>query len=814
MTIATRMILVKILSWSIALGLSVASADEFPPTQIVKVPAEKPDVMRGHLKMGGVNPQGVEINATSRYLTRGGKPWLPVMGEMHFSRYPQSQWEDELLKMKSCGIQIVATYFFWIHHEEEEGKFVWTGDRDIRHFVELCQKHGLLVYLRMGPWSHGECRNGGYPDWLEKKAKAEGIPLRSEDPRYLAIVRRYYSQMAEQIKGLRWKDGGPIIGGQVENEMYRGASYLLTLKNMAREVGLDFPLYTLTGWGGANIPEDELLPLFGFCLDNFWDNDTTTWDRAVRQNYFFDNTRDHDLIGMGLAPEPDPNHPVPLTRYPYLTCETGGGVQVSYTRRPYISGHDAAPLSFTKVGSGSNMPGYYMFQGGSNPIGKLSTMQESLATGYPNDMPTISYDSQAPLREFGQINDSYHELRPLHLFLGDFGGRLAPMACKRPQQLPANLDDTTTLRWAVRSDGQSGFIFINNYQRIEQLPVHENVRLRVELAKETFEVPQKPITIPSGATAIWPFNFEMDGALLKYATAQPLCRLADEKCPCYVFFATPGESEFVFDAQTVESISGNALKQSAENGTIRVEGLKPGKDCTFLIKTRNGGSLRVLLLTREESLQCYKSNFDGTERIYISPALLLFDGKRLRMQTSDPKNLDVNVFPPVQPTDEGLFSFYMAGVESRKIEPQLIQVKEPQSSQPAKIVRGKAQAPDDADFERAGVWQIKIPQDALDHVQELILAIDYEGDVGRAYLGDRLIADDFYDGRPWEIGLRRFAPAILGQNLTLKILPLRKDTPMYIAPEKRPAFNEKGEALRIRGVKAIPVYEVEIKEIL
>ena len=84
-------------------------------------------------------------------------------------------------------------------------------------------------------------------------------------------------------------------------------------------------------------------------------------------------------------------------------------------------------------------------------------------------------------------------------------------------------------------------------------------------------------------------------------------------------------------------------------------------------------------------------------------------------------------------------------------------------------------------------------------MQELILAIDYVGDVGRAYLGDRLIADDFYDGRPWEIGIRRFAPAILGQNLTLKVLPLRKDAPIYIAAEKRPEFDKNGEAVGVRG---------------
>ena len=49
-------------------------------------------VQSGHLKLGGANPHGVEINANSRYLTLAGRPWTPVMGEFHFSRYPAQDW--------------------------------------------------------------------------------------------------------------------------------------------------------------------------------------------------------------------------------------------------------------------------------------------------------------------------------------------------------------------------------------------------------------------------------------------------------------------------------------------------------------------------------------------------------------------------------------------------------------------------------------------------------------------------------------------------------------------------------------------------
>src|ERR1035437_1702445 len=117
------------------------------------------EVKPGHFKMGNPGLPGHELLINNQYMTIGGKPVIPVMGEMHFSRYPKDQWEDAILKMKATGINIIAFYVIWIHHKEIEGQFDWSGNKDIRSFIKLCQKHGMLVYPRIGPWAHGEVRN-------------------------------------------------------------------------------------------------------------------------------------------------------------------------------------------------------------------------------------------------------------------------------------------------------------------------------------------------------------------------------------------------------------------------------------------------------------------------------------------------------------------------------------------------------------------------------------------------------------------------------------------------------------------------------
>ncbi|MGA8029644.1 MAG: beta-galactosidase [Bryobacteraceae bacterium] len=114
-------------------------------------PPGPPDFQGGTSK----NRQGQSIGMNARFLTLNGKPWLPVMGEFHYSRVPQTEWDAEISKMKAAGVTIIASYVIWIHQEEIEGQFDWSGQRNLREFVQLCGKRGMYVFVRIGPWAHG-----------------------------------------------------------------------------------------------------------------------------------------------------------------------------------------------------------------------------------------------------------------------------------------------------------------------------------------------------------------------------------------------------------------------------------------------------------------------------------------------------------------------------------------------------------------------------------------------------------------------------------------------------------------------------------
>ena len=227
----------------------------------------------------GQDPEGNILSFTNYYMEMNGKPFFGISGEFHFSRCEDCRWEDEIIKMKMCGINIISTYIFWIHHEEEEGVFDFSGRKNLRKFIELCQKHHIYVILRIGPFDHGEVRNGGLPDWLYGKS----FEVRKLNDGFLYYVKRLYTEIAGQVQGLLYKDGGPVIAAQIDNEYMHssaaweittgisdewifggddGEAYMYALRDLAKECGIVTPFYTCTGWGGAITP-DEMLPLWG-----------------------------------------------------------------------------------------------------------------------------------------------------------------------------------------------------------------------------------------------------------------------------------------------------------------------------------------------------------------------------------------------------------------------------------------------------------------------------------------------------------------------------------------------------------------------
>ena len=624
-----------------------------------------------------------------------GQRVAAVMGEIHYSRLPESEWKDEVRKMKEGGVTILATYVFWNHIEEQEGIFNWSGQRNLRHFLEICQQEDMPVILRLGPFCHGEVRNGGIPDWMFSK----GCKMREENPTFMHYAQLLYRQIFSQVQGLQWKDGGPVIACQFDNE-YRGkGSYLMALKKIANNCGFDLPFYTRTGWPELRtpVPFGEMIPLYGDYADGFWDRSIKPTAGNYYKAFNFKAFRSSTAIATEQLGEQKEAIAKSDNDYPYFTCELGGGMMTAYHRRPYVYPEDAYAMALVKLGSGSNLLGYYMYHGGTNPDGVLNTLEENQrtkATNY-NDMPLKNYDFQAPLGEFGQTNPHYYLLRKLHLFMKDYGTLLSPMEATFPCAQDIAKGDDSHLRWSYRSRDNQAFVFVNNYERLQNLSDKKGIQF--EVCGERF--PQRPVTIPGGTMCIFPVH--VDG--IRYATAQ---LVAKRNGKIYL--------QQIKGIPTEIAVGKKVLRQ------VKARGLeKPVYE-------------NIYLLTDEQAQRLFYEGNEPEEKPAAQPVAF----EKLSACTKAERTISIGV-------------------------------------------QNVAEAPADSDFAHAAVYRIQVPEGAAEKGHQL-LSIQYRGDCARLYANGRLVADNFYNGRPLLFGLWRLREmGITAESLELRILPLQPDMPVY-----------------------------------
>lgn len=747
----------------ISFALLAMACTTAPDGYQLDAPAEPMPIKTGHLELGGTAPDGGSIEVNSYYMSQDGAPVVPILGEFHYSRYPREQWEEQLLKMKAGGVTIVPTYVFWNVHEEFEGQWDWSGNRDLRAFVQLCGKVGLWSIVRIGPFDHGEMRNGGIPDWIFTKP----LDIRSNDPLYLEYTGKLYDQIAAQLKGLYYQEGGPIVGIQLENEHqhsaaswffsypgeegdYTSATYdaditkngvsvqdqeirtaaigdehMQILLRMAKERGILAPIYTATAWGNAAVLGNKGIPVTSGYPYPVWGD-----VNAMSEFCLFKD--------IHAAPDYAPVRYNPVD-FPSFSVEMGAGIQIIYDKRPVINPKGAEAMIVRCLGGGANALGYYMYQGGSSPLTRNGQ-------GFLGDAnPKVTYDFQAPLGEYGLEKPSYRYLRLLHSFLSDWGADFAPLEPVIPEsQKGLAPSDRETLRYAARMDATHGYLFLINFQDHDNGRHDMNTSVKVNLADESIEI---PVVLQKDEVAILPFNMQVGSALLKYATAQPLMKIGDD----WFFFAPDGmPSQFVFE----------------DGSTFDVT---PGFESAF-----EEGGIRIWTLTREQALQALKL---GGKVLFTDATVVPQDGNVQLLQLENPE-FACKVF------EDGVFTDYNASVEA--VEP----------SCEVTTVNSR----------RLSVHPV-LP--ASESVHEYFLSLDYTGDIAALFQDNKIVGDNLWQGNgPWVIALNRFAK---GGDLGFYIRPLKWNAPFLgtIPPENVPSFDN-GPVLSVNEVKIVPEYCLQV----
>lgn len=309
-------------------------------------------------------------------------------GELHYSRVPHQYWKHRLMMMKAMGLNTVTTYVFWNYHEEKPGKWNWSGEKSLKNFIKTAQEVGLFVIIRPGPYVCAEWEFGGYPWWLQNK---KDLVIRTDNPAFLSECNLYIQQLAQQIKPLEIRNGGPVIMVQVENEfgsyvaqrpdipLEKHRIYSHKIKKMIVDAGIKSALFTSDGstlFKGGSV--DGVLPTAN-------GEDNIEQLKKVVNQY-------HNNLG------------------PYMVAEYYPG-WLDHWAEPFPRVTTESVVEQTKKYLENNISfNYYMIHGGTNFAFWSGANYDKNHDIQPD---LTSYDYDAPISEAGWVTPKYTALKAL-----------------------------------------------------------------------------------------------------------------------------------------------------------------------------------------------------------------------------------------------------------------------------------------------------------------------------------------------------------------------------------------------------------------
>jgi beta-galactosidase len=318
----------------------------------------------------------------------------------------------------------------------------------------------------------------------------------------------------------------------------------------------------------------------------------------------------------------------------------------------------------------------------------------------------------------------------------------------------------------MRSDGRSGFLFVTWHQPHIPLPEYPGAQFSLNLEGETLIFPRGGLTIPAGTIARWPFNLEVAGVRLCWATASAFTLLDPDGAPTLVLAAEQGiVPQLCLPEGTVLDGPATAL----DGNVYAIDAAHP----VTLTASLPEGSVAILVLPSHLTDQAWALETPHGRQLVLSPDPL-WVGADGRLAGRSRGAAAVRRYS----TAAGRFEDVRTG--SLKPEPlrwtlpaERIRAAKPVPASFGSLA-GRAAAPTGSSIdELAAVYAVDLGAEVLsgEHTE---LEVAWAGDVARLVVDGTVVGDRFWDGSPWIIetndaGIRP------GSDVRLQILPLAKD---------------------------------------
>ncbi len=458
-----------------------------------------------------LSAEAVRINGQSEIL---------LCASLFYFRIPRELWKERLEQLKAFGYNGIDVYFPWNFHEPEEGKWEFSGERDVEAFLQTVKEAGLWVVARPGPYICSEWDGGALPAYLNVK---EGLKIRDNDPQYLGYVSEWFARILPILKKHQFDEGGTVILVQLDNELdFYGCTdpqgYIAALREMSLAHGISVPLIACAGQGGlygASGFAERVLPTCNFYPD-----------------------------------DKDPVFEEKVIHYRQRLAERNIPLLVTETNRSHF-------LLRRLLSCGAKLLGPYLQVSGTD----FGFTNATNNWGDPLAFLTSDYDFGGMISPEGRIRPEAYEGRLMSRMIRTYGVSLAEAVPAEDHDAPVigyEIPDTVVVPAGLNLKQGGRLVFLTNTG---------DDKAEVTLRQDG--VVTKSIVLAANRSIAVPFGIPLDkwnlpGTLL-YSTAELFMSRTDASITVLVFHTeSEGEMVFHFDEQVAWTADGGTLESDGK----------------------------------------------------------------------------------------------------------------------------------------------------------------------------------------------------------------------------------------------------------
>ncbi len=355
------------------------------------------------------------------------------------------------------------------------------------------------------------------------------------------------------------------------------------------------------------------------------------------------------------------------------------------------------------------------------------------------------------------------------------------------------------MRYSLRIKDNAGFLFLNNFQDHVERHDMNDIQFKLKFANKEIVIPESGgFKLIKDESAIFPVNLPISGIQFNYSTAQLLTTGSDKFGEFVVFFAPDG----ILPEFSIASKKGLSIK--ADKCTVSKNAdrwlLKTNSNEPFEFKvTDKGKTIRFLVLDKQSALNSWSFQDAEGAKLLISEALVTVDSKIIELFSRGNNLIDLKIYP----ASEFVFLTLEGRLSKLSKKNELFsryQIELPKSS---------------LDFtvnHLGNKMEIDLSSGLPAGVNDIICKVNYIGDTGAGFINGELVADNFYNGFPWEIGLKRFFEKASNKSMVFYFRPMYKKAEFIqdLLPNSIPEFDKTGKFIEIGEPEFIPEYKAKI----